>query len=478
MNKYFQLTARQNLSCIFVSLIFSSVLLLTSCNDTKQDSIFQRLDIEAQINTFPLTIVFTDRMTGNSFPPEIQQLCALSKYKCKSLPMAGLLRLGPDQYYPYNNISLLQLPGTVKNNEAAITELVDQQVTAYLSTATLRNYDSLRSANNPGWNIKSMSSVYINKTADSIFFFSNSANAGSAIELDGIRYPVYNDAHTLRNKINEVVCKGHGTVSVFFNPSFDGSSSTTPASPSASRWPARGITAGDTCLGHTKYVKLHDGKGGFITGKLVEANSVDCGFTFPAGIAGDTCVGNSKYRKMHNGKGGYSIGTLMEQNSRSCGFTPPAAKSTSPPAKITPPAKVTPPAIKVTPPPAKSTAPVVKSTSPPVKIVTPPLKSIPPPPEKGTPATGTITYKGLKYERLNDGKGGYMRGKEIEIKSKVFNQVYSNNKCVKTSEPLCEKDSNGNYTGRRVQYCYNAFGLIIRTIVIAKCDSDCRCLGL
>ena len=476
MIKYFQPTALQNLLCIFTSLVFGSVILLTGCNDTKQDSIFQRLDLEAQINTFPLTIVFTDRLTGNSFPPEIQQLCGLCKYKCKSLPMAGLLRLGPDQYYPYNNISLLQLPGTVKNNETAITDLVDQQVTAYLSTATLRNFDSLRSVNNPDWNIKSMASVYINKTADSIFFFSSNSDAGSAIELDGIQYPVFNDAHALRNKINEVVCKGHGTVSVFFNPSFYGSSITTA---STSKWPARGVAAGDTCLNHAKYVKLHDGKGGFITGKLIEANSVDCGFTYPTGIAGDTCVGSSKYHKMHNGKGGFAVGTLIERDSRSCGFTPPPAKVITPAIKSIPPpaAKVTPP-VKSTSPQVKTTLPPVKNTPPAAKVTPPQVKSIPPAPEKGTLATGSITYKGLKYERLNDGKGGYMRGKEMEIKSKVFNQVYSNSKCVKTSEPLCEKDSNGNYTGRRVQYCYNAFGLIIRTIVIAKCDSGCRCLGL
>ncbi|MEJ7675684.1 MAG: hypothetical protein WKF59_23995 [Chitinophagaceae bacterium] len=61
----------------------------------------------------------------------------------------------------------------------------------------------------------------------------------------------------------------------------------------------------------------------------------------------------------------------------------------------------------------------------------------------------------------------------IKEKTKVTNN--NNNGCASKSEPICEKDNTGNYTGRRVQFCYNINGNIIRTIVVSKCDSDCRC---
>jgi hypothetical protein len=108
-------------------------------------------------------------------------------------------------------------------------------------------------------------------------------------------------------------------------------------------------------------------------------------------------------------------------------------------------------------------------------------------PARGTPVAGFICYQGSKYAKVHDGKGGFMRGALVESNSSACQAAAvpekqpvppkADNQCVRKSEPMCEQDSNGNYTGRSVQLCYNSSGRVIRTIVIKKCDADCRCIG-
>ncbi len=192
--------------------------------------------------------------------------------------------------------------------------------------------------------------------------------------------------------------------------------------------------AGDTCVNGSRYQRLHNGKGGFALGSLKERNSRSCGFAYPTGVAGDTCIGSSRYQKLYNGRGGFMLGKLTERDSKSCGFTYPAA---------------------------------------------------------GTVAAGYLCYQSSKYAKLNDGKGGFTRGVLIEANSKqcgftapatttpapVTAPAADEEASARRSDAICEKDSAGNYTGRRVQYYYNRSGKIIRTVIVSKCDSDCRCLG-
>lgn len=496
------------------ALLSLSLLLFFSCQDSSQgeDESIRRLEansklleVNGKIMTFPLTIVISDQLTGEGFPAEIQSLCALSTDVCKTLPIAGILRLGPNNYYTYNSIADLKLPAAIEKNESAITETTNEQVNAYLSSAKLKNYDSLLTPNHDEWNLRELSLTYINNTADSIFFFSQIPLSQAGIQVGTKRYKVYSDIADLKKRINELICTSHPTISVFYNfLSFPSAGSTTPGAitpgvtapgvtpPSVTvtppALPARGTVAGDSCVGHTKYEKLHngkggymlgtlleknstacgfvfptgraadtcisyskyqkfhDGKGGFRLGALVETNSRDCGFVFPTGRAGDTCVSGSKYQKMHNGRGGFRVGSLIQRNSTDCGFTPPV---------------VTPPVVK-----------------PPV--VTPPVVNRPAVsyPAKGTAAQGFTCYRGSKYAKVHDGKGGFSRGELVEENSDDCTvKAAVDNQCVRRSEPTCEQDIGGNYTGRRIQNCYNKGGQIIKVIVLSKCESDCRCIG-
>ncbi|MEJ7769344.1 MAG: hypothetical protein WKF89_16110, partial [Chitinophagaceae bacterium] len=195
-----------------------------------------------------------------------------------------------------------------------------------------------------------------------------------------------------------------------------------------------GGVAGDTCISGSKYEKLLDGKGGFTVGTLVERNSRDCGFTFPTGRAGDTCISGSKYQKLHNGRGGFRMGSLVERNSPDCGFIPTA------------------------PVPAKNRSTKVQ-------------------PEKGSPAQGFTCYRGSKYAKVHDGKGGFIRGAMVEENSSACTVEAPETQSMRKSEPICEQEAGGAYTGRRIQYYYNKSGAIIRTVVLSKCDADCRCIG-
>ncbi|MEO6915314.1 MAG: hypothetical protein ABI151_06320, partial [Chitinophagaceae bacterium] len=209
--------------------------------------------------------------------------------------------------------------------------------------------------------------------------------------------------------------------------------------------------AGDTCIGKSRYQRLHNGRGGFTLGQLVERNSTACGFTFPTGLAGDSCWNGSKYQKMHDGKGGYVLGNMIDKNSRSCGFKPAVAVA---PAPVASPVKT-----PVIPPIKKGvTLPAIKKPATTSPVVTSIPKAVPTRPSASTKTRSTA-------EELPDSG--------IPPPSTAA----TDKRCVKTSEASCEQDAAGNYTGRRVQYCYNAAGKIVRTIVLAKCDSDCRCLG-
>ena len=455
-----------------------SLLILNGCQDSSQgeDETIRRLEansklleVNGKVATFPLTIVIADQLNGETFPQEIQNLCALSTDACKTLPIAGILRLGPNNYYTYNCIADLKLPTAIEKNEGAITETTNEQVNAYLSTAKLTNYDSLLSPNHEEWNLRELSQTYINNTADSIFFYSQIPLGQSGIQVGAKRYKVYTDIAELRKRINELICTSHPTISVFYNfLSFPTAGATTPGSATpestspgstnsppvvtpAPTFPAKGLAAGDTCVGQSKYEKLHNGQGGFILGTLKEANSTACGFVFPTGRAGDTCVSGSKFQKMHDGRGGFRVGTLLERNSTACGYTPPVVK--------TPPVK----------------APVVKTPDPKPPVASPPVSTSP---AKGTPASGFTCYNGSKYAKVHNGRGGFSRGELVEQNSSdCIVKAPVDNQCVRRSEPTCEQDAGGNYTGRRIQNCFNRSGKVVKVIVLSKCDSDCRCIG-
>lgn len=433
---------KKNQSYFYAFLTISLLTLLLSCNERdSEDNIYKQLEEKAKINTFPLTIVVAEELSGTVFPTDIQTLSAFSKQQCKTLPIAGIYRLGIDLFYTYNSISELKIPSSIAKDEVTVISLVEQQVADYLSKKQLKDYDSLLTPNQPDWDVKALFLNHINKTSpDSNFFFSNTPNTPSVITVGNRTYNVYNNSNELRKKIDELICKGQVAVKVYYNPP---SLDTSGGKISKINWPEKGALAGDTCMGYAKYEKLHDGKGGFKVGNFIDSNSVSCGYVFPTGLAGDTCITSSKYQKLHDGKGGFRIGNLIEHKSKDCGYVFPL---------------------------------------------------------KGTPTGEFITDKESKYEKVHDGKGGFMRGKLVEAKpvepvkkveikpvkpktsepvkpkSKEPRVIRSDNRCSRKSEPLCEQDNGGNYTGRRVQYCYNRSGRIIQTIVLAKCDSECRCL--
>lgn len=155
---------------IFLFIWLISSLFACSESNPEADDIIKDLEVEAGINTFSLTIILSDKLNGETFPADIQHLCSLSKWKCKTLTVAGLLRLGPNKYYPYNCISELDLSGSFQKSEAMLTQMVDRQVTAYLSTTKLTDYHSLLLPNDSTWNIKALSQTYIDNTTDSVFF--------------------------------------------------------------------------------------------------------------------------------------------------------------------------------------------------------------------------------------------------------------------------------------------------------------------
>jgi len=526
----------------FYVLLF--LMLICGCGETEQQesNIMLYLEENAAISTFPLVIVISDKLTGDAFPEDIKRLCGLSRYTCKTLPVAGIVRLGQGIYYSYNSLGTLKINDSTEGNESALTAIVDQQMMTYHSKTLLKDYDSLLTPNQPGWNIKNLSLNYINNTTDSIFFFSAVPNSPAVVQVGNRNFNVYTNISDLRKRIDEVVCRGRATISVFYTPSpFDSSK----VAVSAMRYPARGTSAGDTCIGYSKYERNHNGSGGFIMGNLIETNSVSCGYVFPTGVAGDTCVNGSKFQRLHNGRGGFSVGNLLERNSRSCGFTYPTGvagdtcvngskfqrlhnglggfrvgnllERNSRSCGFTYPTGV-----------AGDTCVngskfqrlhngrggfrvgnllernsrscgftyltgVAGDTC--VKgskfqrlhngrggfrvgnLLERNSKSCGfAYPARGIAALGYVCYNGSKYLKLHDGKGGYMRGNLFEANSADCGVKQSDNTCFSKSEPQCEQEG-GSYTGRRVQYCYNRSGRIIQTIVLSKCDSDCRCLG-
>jgi hypothetical protein len=444
------MTLKANL--LYFTIVFCILFIPLGCGQRNFDSnhsVMQQLRENGKIKTFPLIIVISHPLTGSEIPVDIKELCLLSRQQCKTLPIAGFLRLG-STYSTYSCVPNLQLSPSSEKKEASITQLVEQQVSAYIAKTTLKEYTSLAAPAEKGTDVKSLVENYLTSTSDSVFFYMPIGSASTAIAVGQRSYPVYDNISELRQKIDELVCNGNPSISVFYNSYLSNSAPTF-----VREAPKRGTIAGDTCIQNSKYQKVSDGHGGFMAGKLIELNSSACGYTFPVGVAGDTCVNGSKYQRIHNGKGGFSIGRLIEKNSRDCGASFPTA---------------------------------------------------------GTPAGGFICFQQSKYERLHDGKGGYIRGKLIEVnsidcgakpaiksagvpkntrtdkntaankkeaspllKSKIT--AVKDNRCVRKSDPICEQDKGGNYTGRRVQYCYDKNDRVIQTIVVSKCDSDCRCIG-
>ena len=581
------------------------ITILTACNDDNQNNKENLRALEdnvkilqdgGKIRTFPLTIVIAEKLSGEVIPENMQRLCALSKYSCKTLPIAGILRLGSNNYYEYNCVSALNIPEKIRNSEADITDTVDRQVNRYLSSSQLEKYDSLLKPNHANWDMQNFTLDYIGNSADSIFFFSETlANSGSVL-VGNKRIPVYNNVTELRRKIDEIICKGQKSISVFYTPPpFD----TSRATFTKNKWPLKGAVAGDTCIGYAKYEKVHNGsggfitgniielqsqqcgfkfptglagdtcikgskyqklfngKGGYVTGNLIERNSKDCGFVFPPGPAGDTCVNGSRYQKLHNGKGGFAVGAIKEKNSKGCGFIYPTGIAGDTCVRNTKYQKLhngkggftigmiieanskscgfaypTGPAgdtcidgsryQKLHNGKGGFTTGILKERNSKSCGFSYPAGMAGDTcvngskyqklhngkggfsigrlternskdcgfiyPAAGTAASGYLCDKGSKYAKVNDGKGGIVRGALIEANSKQcavtapvvaapVTAVESNSTSANKSEAICEKDNAGNYTGRRVQYYYNRSGKVIRTVVVSKCDSDCRCLG-
>ena len=368
-------------------LLLSLTILSNSCSDPETDSdknVYDNLELNGKISTFPLCVVLSDKLSGNDFPADLKELCSFSKRTCKTLPIAGILRSGADIYYTYNCFADLKIPASTSKDEAGITREVEKQVSTYYSNTKLNEYDSLLTPNQPEWSIKTLPAMYINNTSDSVFFYSNQPGSPATIEIGNRSYPVYTNVAELREEIDKLVCKRYEKVAVFYNPVFSDSATTKPIKP---LFAARGKRAGDTCVQLTKWEKLHDGTGGYILGRLLESNSKDCGFA-PA----------------------------------------------SPPAPVAVVRKPEQPAQAA----QIQTNPVRRKPEPATVLAEPPA-----------PAS--------------------MDGTPRNEKNRVDVQ------CVRRSEPICEQDENKNFTGRRVQYCYNQEGKIIRTIVVSKCEADCRC---
>lgn len=373
--------------CLFVLF----VTMIAGCSNSDRDSdkdIYDNLELNGKISTFPLCVVLSDKLNGNEFPADLKELCSFSKERCKTLPIAGILRSGADIYYTYNCFADLRIPSSAEKDEAGITQAVEKQVAAYYSTTKLDGYDSLLTPNQPDWSIKTLPATYINNTSDSVFFYSNQPGYPSTIQVGYRVYPVYNNVAALRKDIDNLICKRYEKVAVFYNPVFTDSANR-PLKP---LFAAKGNRAGDSCVQYAKWEKLHDGAGGYMLGKLLENNSKDCGFVVAP---------------------------------------PPAPIATG----------------KVETKPAQTaqiqTNPIRKQ--PAAQAVTQPVT--PPQPAPRTNSNTTAPTENVRTD----------------------------NQCARRSEPVCEQDENKNFTGRRVQYCYNRAGQIIRTIVISRCEADCRC---
>ncbi len=143
-------------------------------------------------------------------------------------------------------------------------------------------------------------------------------------------------------------------------------------------------------------------------------------YTLKGTRAGDSCVETSRYEKLHDGSGGFLLGKLLKANSTACGFENE---------------------------PSLASAPVTPPVSRPVQA----------PPRQTAPAT----------DRLEPAIGEEFDNPAPAPKKDM--------QCARKGEPVCEQDDNKNFTGRRVQYCYNKQGQIVRTIVVSKCEADCRC---
>ncbi|MBE7171766.1 MAG: hypothetical protein INR73_14350 [Williamsia sp.] len=359
------------------------MLVLAGCSNQEQEAdtdIYNNLELNGKINTFPLCVVLSDKLDGNDFPADLKELCSFSKTTCKTLPIAGILRSGADIYYTYNCFADLKIPAGTGKDEAGITQAVEKQVADYYSTTKLKEYDSLLTPNLPDWNIRNLPAMYISNTSDSVFFYSNQPGHPSSIQVGYRTYPVYTSVADLRKDIDALICKRYEKVAVFYNPVFMDSANR-PLKP---LFAARGKTAGDSCLGSARWEKLHDGTGGFMLGRLLEKDSKGCGFVAPPPAP--------------------SIATRKPDNNPDQAAQIP----TSPVRKKPEPA-----------------APVASSADP--------------------------AFDG----RADNARTDYQ--------------------CFRRSEPVCEQDDNKNFTGRRVQYCYNRAGQVVRTIVISKCEADCRC---
>lgn len=362
-------------SCLLIVLV-----LLFSCQEEQSDNILNQLKDNGKINIFSLTIVTTAPVNDTALQ-NIRVLSAFTNTGCKALADAGILRLGSNIYYPYNTIADMKIDKSILNDEEAITRSVQEQVAGYFANTKPKDYDSLITSNPPYFNERDLLLNHLSKTvADSIFFFSPSAAGGAVVQVGSRVYQVYNDPAALRAAISNLVCKGQGTISVFYNPpaslqSIDEALAATPVPP-----PAKGTPAGDTCIGTSRFQRVHDGFGAYMAGRLIEANSPSCG-----------------------------------------GIVPPQPGVEAPKERPTPPKETRTIPAKPTPATAKPAEPTRR----------PEVAKAPPPVD---------------------------------------------NRCARKSDPECEKDEAGNYTGRRVQYCYNSAGKTIRTIVLSKCDADCRCL--
>ena len=131
--------------------------------------------------------------------------------------------------------------------------------------------------------------------------------------------------------------------------------------------------------------------------------------------AGDSCVETARYEKLHDGSGGFLLGKLLKTNSTSCGF---------------------------------ENSSLATAAEPPVQ----------------KPAETRARPAGKPFEPA--------LGEEFD---NPVAPAKKDNQCFRTGEPVCEQDDSKNYTGRRVQYCYNRTGQVVRTIVVSKCEADCRC---
>lgn len=496
---------------IIIPVVF--LLFFAGCEDAPQDDVYTLLEQKAKIKTFPLTVVLTDLLQGEAFPDDLKTICGYSSAVCKTLPNSGILRLGPDQYYSYNSIASLDVSAANTEDEQSLSKAVQTQVNGYFGKTKLKDYDSLRAPNKPEYNTRMLSSQYVLTNKDSIYFFSANPADPSSVYIGSRTFTVYKDAVELRRMIDEAVCKRPFSISIFYSPGL-----ITPATPATGMYAGdtcvgtsrfeklndgkgnlfvgklleknskkcgfsfpTGV-AGDTCIGKSRYQRLHNGRGGFTAWQLLEKNSSKCGFSFPTGSAGDTCVGTSKFQKMHDGRGGFLLGNLIEKNSRACGYVAPkvpvATKPVAPPPQATTvvkkPVAPLPQAATVV---AKPATSVVRSgNQQTVAKPTVPTATTKPatPANQQTVVKPTVPATTKSASQTTPAVAPKPTTRAVSDDTPPA-PVSTDKRCARTSEPTCEQDERGNYTGRRVQYCYNSSGKIVRTIVLAKCDKDCRC---